>query len=288
MHVPPTDKPPIQSRERSSDPREGTSLETDETRGRSVVTEGTSGRRRTIIDMQNAEITKLKTWGDRYRRRYGAAKLQVAELEDDIKDITKIYKETTESQAQRIQVLEDELAQTKELLAARTTELSGAQSFLSTTDRISEAEVLGIVRDLNENIFQVAANLTEEWEKYRPGRSSRFEIFNKDVEALSQAFGPALVHHVLDRSPTAVNFLVQSRLCDYAALVSSSWRYKSKTLISVYDRLSASGKHRSHAASEMRLMHNRGTSDLSQMEVFDPQPPPRTVIGPRFDHSFDF
>ena len=269
MHALPTDKLPIQSRERPSDPREGTSLETDETRGRSVVTEGTSGRRRTIIDTQNAEIAKLKAWADRYRRKYEAAKLQVAELEDDIKDITKIYKETTESQAQRIRALEDELAQTKEHPPAGTAELSGTQSFLSTTDRPSEAEVLGIVRGLNENIFQVAAHLSEEWENFRPSRSSGFEISKKDVDTLSQTFGPVFVHHVLDRNPAAVNFLVQTCLCEYAALVSSSWRYKkSKTSTPVYDRLFASGKCRSHGTNEMRLMHNRGTNNLSQMEIF--------------------
>ena len=253
MHIPPIDKLSIRSRERPSASGEGTSLEAeaDETRGRSVIKEGTFGRRRTIIDMKNAEITKLTTWRDRYRRKYRAAKEHIAELEDDIKDISRICKETVESQAQRTRALEDELARTKELLAARTTGLAGTQFLLSTTDRPSEGEVLGIVRNLNENIFQVAANLTEEWEKYRPGRSNKFEISRKDVDALSQAFGPALVHHVLKRDPTATSFLVQSCLCDHAALISSRWRYKKefKTLISGHDRLAASGTHRSQAIS---------------------------------------
>ena len=265
----------MQPRERPSDPGEGISLETDETGGRSVVTEGTPGRRRTIADTQNAEIIKLRIWNDRYWRKYRAAKDRVVGLEDDIRDIYKICQETAEDHAQRTRALEDELERTKELLAARTAELSGAQSFLSTTDRLSEAEVLGIVRDLNENIFQVAASLSEEWENFRPGRASRFEISNEDVDALSQTFGPALVHHVRDRGPAAVNFLVQSCLCDHAASISSSWRHNKefRTLVSIYDRLSASGKHRSHGTSEMRLMYNRGAGHLSQMEILGSQSP---------------
>ncbi|KAF9783737.1 hypothetical protein BJ322DRAFT_1066836 [Thelephora terrestris] len=143
---------------------------------------------------------------------------------------------------QRTQALEDELTRTKELLDARSKELSGAQSFLSTADRRSEADVLGIVRDLNENIFQVAANLTEQWEKHRPDRSSRFEIQKKDIDSFSQSFGPALVHHVLDRDSAAVTFLLQSCLCDFAVQASSSWRYKKEfeTLSSIHERLSAS------------------------------------------------
>jgi hypothetical protein len=77
-----------------------------------------------------------------------------------------------EGHLRRIQGLEERLKETEELLATRSAELSGAQTFLSTTDRLSEVEVLSIVRDLNENIFQVAVNLTEEWEKLDPPQAT--------------------------------------------------------------------------------------------------------------------
>jgi chromosome segregation ATPase len=222
------------------DPGEGRS---EDSKARQRVTEGTVGRQRTLVDQQRSEISKYKTLWERYSRKYRAARDHTAQLQYKIEEDSKSFQEAWKQQDRRIRELEAELTRTKELLDARSKELSGAQSFLSTADRLSEAEVLGIVRDLNENIFQVAAKLTEEWEKFRPDRSSRFKITREVITAFSESFGPALVHHVLDREPAAVTFLIQSCLCDFAAHAASGRGYKrhSKTLSTVYERLSASG-----------------------------------------------
>lgn len=245
MHVP-LENLNIQSQEHPPAPVEGTRLESDETNGRQRVGDSSMmGRRRTLIDNQRAELSRLNSWNDRYSRKYRSAKDRVAELEHQLGERSRAYNQAVAKRDQRIQALEDELTRTKELLAARTTELSGAQSFLSTADRRSEADVLGIVRDLNENIFQVAANLTEEWENYRSGRSSRFKISKENINAFSESFGPALVHQVLDRDSAAVTYLVQTCLCDFATRASSNWRHRDefKTLNSIHERLSASGKY---------------------------------------------
>jgi hypothetical protein len=234
----------IQSPEHLPASVEGSKLESSEVKGRQRVAEGMVGRRRTVIDTQKAELSMLSNLRERYLRKHRAAKERIAELEHRLEEDSRTNRRAVAKRDQRIQALEDELTRTNELLDARSKELSGAQSFLSTADRRSEADVLGIVRDLNENIFQVAASLTEQWEKYRPGRSSRFEIRKKDIDSFSQSFGPALVHQVLDRDSAAVTFLLQSCLCDFAVQASSSWRYKKEfeTLSSIHERLSASGE----------------------------------------------
>jgi len=111
-----------------------------------------------------------------------------------------------------------------------------------TEERVSETEVLGIVRDLNENIFQVAANLTEEWEKLESSQASRFTITERDIEDFSRFYGPALIQPALDRDPAAVTFLVQSCLCYLAMEFTSRWRHDKKLAIlgSVYETLSTS------------------------------------------------
>jgi len=76
-----------------------------------------------------------------------------------------LYQENAQGWTQRVWVVEERSRQTKELLVARSAELAEAQAFLSTTDNLSGEEA-GIVRDLNENMYQVAADLTEEWEKF--------------------------------------------------------------------------------------------------------------------------
>ena len=154
-----------------------------------------------------------------------------------------------------------ELAKSNELSTARSAELATAQYFLSTTDRISEAEVLGIVRDLNENIIKIAASLTDEWGRIRsPQPNGKPTFTKKELDELVQLHGRTLVHRVRNRDPPAVAFLVQSCLCYAVTQITLGWRRdlsdeRPWRLGSVYKRLSTDGKHTSHAAIEVILMH---------------------------------
>ena len=69
------------------------------------------------------------------------------------------------------------------LLATRSAEPSGAQAPLSTTDRLSEVEVLSIVHDLNENIFQVTVNRgMGETGSTAPERARQIKFVNENWE----------------------------------------------------------------------------------------------------------
>ena len=212
-------------------------------------------RQRVKVDALAFEITMLRGSIERRVQKYKAAKKRIASLEHEIGKASRDHRETLQERDQRIREMEDKLGRAKELLSARTNELSGAQSILSTTDRLSEAEVLGIVRSLNENIFQVAATLTEEWEKLASSQSKRFTVPKKNVDSFSQFYGPALLHRTFHWDPVAMTFLVQSCLCHLATQITLSWRRQrneeeSKLLGSVYERLSASGKPTSSANSK--------------------------------------
>ena len=152
------------------------------------------------------------------------------------------HKTVVEEQARHIRALEKQLKQTEELLDARTEELSGTQTFLSTKDRLSEEEVLDIVRDLNQNIFQVAVRLTEEWEKLEPPPVTS----QTEVDLSSQSRAPTLVQLVRNRDSTGLVFQLQSCLCFQVVSVTSSWsRHQELAILeSVYERLSASGERR--------------------------------------------
>jgi len=177
-------------------------------------TDDLAERQKAKIDAQRDEIIRLRNLMEKYAKKYREAKERIVELEHDIGKVSDVHQETLEKQNQRIQSLVDRLAQTEELLATRSAELAGAQYFLSTTDRLSEADVLGIVREVNENIFQVAANLTEEWEKLGSSRSSKFTITQEDLDASPRFYGPVLIRSTLDRNPASVTSLVQSCLCN--------------------------------------------------------------------------
>lgn len=210
-------------------------------------------RQKTEISAQSAEILKLRTSREQYVAGYVAAEKRIAELTSKIEEISKMHKETSKDWDQQIRAVGEELTQTKELLIAKSTELSGVQPFLSTTDRLSEADVLGIARDLNEHIFQVAANLTEEWEKLKSSSEYRLKLTDDQIKRFSQSYGPTLVRKVRDRNPAAVTFLVQSYLCDAVTQLTSTWKHNKELSILryVYQHLSATGKHLSHTVREM-------------------------------------
>jgi predicted nucleic acid-binding Zn-ribbon protein len=229
-----------------------------------------------LLAASSTELGKLRASREKHVKCYWVHKDRIEELKKKIEEDSKCFRETSRKQEQRIRAAEDELMQTKELLAARSTELSGAQPFLSMTDHQTGAEVLTLVRDLNENIFQVAANLTEAWEKHGTSSRYRADVPQADLETLSQSYGPAIVQKVHRRCPAAVTFLVQSRLCDVVMQLTSSWQHNKELYVlrSVYQQKSTVGEYISHVANKMRLTHTRGTTNISWIEFLDPQLPP--------------
>ena len=188
-----------------------------------VTIEGERGGEERLIGKQKCE-------GDR-----------IVELEHEIERVRGLHREEVQKKTQHIQAVEEQLKQTKELLAMKSAELSGAHAFLSMADRLSEVEVLGIIRDLNENIYQVAVNLTDEWEKLEPSRATS----RMDVDPTSRPHVPALVQRVLSQDPVGLTFLLQSCLCSQVVKITSSWGHHRRLAIleSVYKRLFASGEH---------------------------------------------
>jgi len=120
---------------------------------------------------------------------------------------------------------------------------------------------LGIVRDLNENIFQAAATLTEEWEKLVSMQSTRVVMTEETLNAFSQFYGRTLTHRAFNLDPAAVNYLVQSCLCYLAAQITSGWRRghddggELGILRSVYEHLSTS-EAQAISARWRSLTHN--------------------------------
>lgn len=203
------------------------------------------GEQRAIIDAQAAEILRLRASKERYAEGYRATKERIVELEDWIEEFSRTHKETLEKQDQRIRAMEDQLRRTEEL-STKSTKYTEAKPFLSPSNRIAEAEVLGIVHDLNENVFQLAANLTDELEQFSSSRAGGFTVTEEDINNLSQSYGFTLVQQALDGNPAAVTFLIQSSLCELATQITSSWRRNQelKILRSVCQLLSPSGKHK--------------------------------------------
>ena len=198
---------------------------------------------------------------------------RIMELEENIRKM----RGTVEGQTQQIRTAEERQKQTEELLHARTAELCTAQTFLSITDRLSEAEVLSIVRDLNEVIFQVAVKLTEEWEKLEPWTATE----RMEVGRITRPRVSPLVQ-LRDRNPMGLVFQLQSCLCSQiVSMTSGRSQFKGLAeLESVYKRLSASGGHHVADAGYCDLHPIEGQEisaiwrSLTYINLSRPPPPP--------------
>ncbi|KAF9650932.1 hypothetical protein BDM02DRAFT_3111224 [Thelephora ganbajun] len=190
------------------------------------------------IERQGVDIARSRVEEEKLMRECKGKKRRIMELEDEIQEMHGLHQEDVQKWIQHVQATEERLKQTEELLAVRSAELSGAHTFLSTTDRLSEAEVLSIVHDLNENIYQVAVNLTEEWEKLE----SPLVTGATDVDPASRPCIPALVQLVRNRNSMGLTFLLQSHLCSQVVSITSRLGRSQDSAIlgSIYQRLSAS------------------------------------------------
>jgi hypothetical protein len=222
-------------------------------------------RQKATINAQAAEILRLKGSEERYAMGNRTAKERIAELEKKIEEISRTHEGTLERQNKRIQAMEDQLRRTKELLTGNSTDDTRAESISSLPNQISDTELLAIVRDLNVNVFQVAATLAEQWEELSSEpRVDMSTIAEQRSDIFGRSYVPTLVWKALKRNPVAVNLLVQSRLCELVAQIASSWRYNRELMIlrSVFRHLSASGKRGLHTTGGNKLTGTRGTRNL--------------------------
>jgi hypothetical protein len=212
----------------------------EERRGDSAMNEETQRLRREI-DKYKGDIHRLERSEERLRAKCGRRDNRIEELEQKIAGMRSSWAETVEAEAGKARTMQKRLKQTEELLGTRTAELSGAQAFLSTADRLSEMEVLSIVRDLNENIFQVAVSLTEEWEKLEPSQATG----QTNPDPTPQPRVIVLVRLARNRDLMGLTYLLQLHLCYQAMKMTSSWARNPDlgALKQVYQSLSASGEH---------------------------------------------
>ena len=199
-------------------------------------------RLRREADEYRGEIRRLRAEEEKLIGKCKRRDDWIAQLENENAELSSSFREATEAQARQARLMQERLKQTEELLEVRTARLSEAQTFLSTEDHLSEMEVLSIVRDLNENILQLAASLTAAWERLRPSQATG----PIKVDLTSQPHHSVLVQLARKQDLTGLTFLLQSRLCCQAVIMTSSWVHNQEPgrLGSVYRHLSASGEHR--------------------------------------------
>lgn len=157
-----------------------------------------------------------------------------------------------------MQIVENELAQvrtqhaqTVTLLDARTTELKGAQAFLTKADTTSGADVVRMIEGLNGEILQMSAFVADHFEFKHP----KLYTANEEVQAastrLAELIGPKMVEllatmeHAQD--PLVIQLACQAATAAYCRYIVMSWDIDDETfngfLQATYFAIHGSGKH---------------------------------------------
>lgn len=142
----------------------------------------------------------------------------------------------------RAQQLSTRLVETEKLLNERTTELSAAQVFLTKVDAVSEAEVVGMIDNLNTLICSASGALSDTWDQREPIPGTLTD--ESDVEQIRQDFGDLMAEQIAARNTVAVNLAIQMHLGQFIEQITSGWGDgpAAGNLAEIYGVISTQGK----------------------------------------------
>ena len=144
--------------------------------------------------------------------------------------------------AERVRELSAQLSEMDQLLSERTAELNAAQTFLTRADAISEAEVVGMVENLNTLISSASGALSDTWDEREPMTGMLFD--EPDIERIRGYFGNLMVEQIAARNSVAINLAIQTYLGYFIEHVTSGWGggQAARTLTEIYEMISIKGK----------------------------------------------
>jgi hypothetical protein len=134
------------------------------------------------------------------------------------------------------------LAEREKLLNERTTELNAAQVFLTKVDAVSEAEVVGMVDNINTLICSASGALSDTWDQQDPIPGALVE--ESHLEQIRSEFGTLIVEQIGARDSVAVNLAIQIYLSRFIERITSSWGSgeAAANLADIYGMISTKGK----------------------------------------------
>jgi len=173
-------------------------------------------------------------------------------------------------------------AQTLELLETRTSELKGAQAFLTKADSLSGADIIGMIEALNSEILQTAAFMAEsfEFDEQKAGAGEESEELQEACASVTELLGPRLVqllrsmdHH---EDPILIQIALQAGMSAFAEWLISSWYFENpqeeEFLAEIYVRVQESGELMFFSVESTFRTHRkpRGPSRFWAMACIDP------------------
>jgi len=121
-------------------------------------------------------------------------------------------------------------------------ELNAAQAFLTKVDAVSEAEVVGMIENLNTLISSASGALSDTWDSREPIPGALVE--DPGLKQIRDYFGNSMVEQIDARNSVAVTLAIQMCLGYFIEGVTSGWGGGEVAvgLGEIYGMISAKGK----------------------------------------------
>lgn len=194
---------------------------------------------------RDAEVVNLRRELDESQKQLEQCQHQNRALEE------RLYRREKDIQAAQDASKRMELqhSQTCDLLEARTLELKGAQSFLTTADTLSGAEVLSMVEELNGEILQTAAFMADSFDfrelKTCPG-DGRTIAHTRTKEVLGSTMLDLLRSIRHSEDPLVVQIALQASMTGFARWIITIWHVAVSNnqglLADIHSQMRGSGK----------------------------------------------
>jgi hypothetical protein len=117
--------------------------------------------------------------------------------------------------------VQERLDDKDKLLSERTAELTAAQAFLSRVDAVSDAEVVGMVENLNALIDSASGAISDTWDQREP--VSETVIEESDAKKIRDDFGNSMVEQISAGNAIAVTLAINAYLIHFVRRIILGW-----------------------------------------------------------------
>lgn len=188
---------------------------------------------------QHMEIQKLSDEHDEQERKLQDAHTEISELTDKLRSVTNERNN-----------IRKELVDAKALSETRGKELLGTRAFLTMADAISESEVVGLARTVNNEIYQAAASLCDSFVPRRYTHTDgELRKFRTRVQSVIGSGLTRLIENVPDKStvdPLFAQIVLQALFCCHLANGIKTWHNEDESrteelLVSLYNDIRQTG-----------------------------------------------
>lgn len=232
--------------------------EMEELRRKLDSEEQQSRRLRRDRDSYKQEAHELGTKLEAASRGSNVLKTQVCDLQDQLaryKSYSRGMEDRLQGREKDIKIIQTQLdglraqyAGMQALLETRTSELKGAQTFLTTADSLSGAEVTTMVEGLNSEILQTAAFIADSFE-FEPMKAHQGGALDAAHKTVQDWIGAKTLHLLTStrhsEDPMLIQIAVQSCLVRYSKDIITTWCFSmisERFLLQVYERMRQTGQ----------------------------------------------